>query len=280
MTRLMLLPLLLVAGSSAGAQEGAPAEAPAVLRISLSDAVARAQASSARLAEARSLEDAASAGLRGAEAGRMPQVDLSASYTRNSEIPELTFAFPGSGPQTLFPSIPNNYRAHAGVALPLYTGGRVGAAIESAREGLAAAGKDRERAAADVVLDTTVAYWSLVRARAEARVLADAVSSFEAHLKDATNREALGMAARNEVLAVQVERDEAELSRLGADGDAEVAEANLARILDLAPGTPIEPTEPLASQGVEGDLETLVERAAADRPEVAALRSRAAALEA
>ncbi len=53
------------------------------------------------------------------------------------------------------------------------------------------------------------------------------------------------MAARNEVLAVEVERDRVELDRLRAEADADVAEANLRRLLDLPPATRVEPAEPL-----------------------------------
>ena len=57
--------------------------------------------------------------------------------------------------------------------------------------------------------------WSR-RGRAE-RVLQEAIRAYDAHLADARNRERFGMAARNEVLAVQVERDRVELDRLRAE---------------------------------------------------------------
>jgi hypothetical protein len=53
------------------------------------------------------------------------------------------------------------------------------------------------------------------------------------------------MAARNEVLAVEVERDRAELESLRAGAAAEAAEANLQRLLALPPATRVEPAEAL-----------------------------------
>jgi outer membrane protein TolC len=47
-------------------------------------------------------------------------------------------------------------------------------------------------------------------------VLEESLAAYEAHLADARNRQAVGLAARNEVLAVQVEKDRAELARLRA----------------------------------------------------------------
>jgi outer membrane protein TolC len=107
-------------------------------------------------------------------------------------------------------------------------------------------------------------------------VLAESLAAYEAHLADARNRLEAGLAARNEVLAVQVERDRAELARLQAANAAQVAEADLRRLVGVPATTRIEPEEPLASAAgpAAGDLEALVEDALARRPERAALRQR------
>ncbi len=259
-----------------------PAEAGAeTVRLSLAETVERARASSPRLAQLAALQTAADAGLLGARAGRLPVLDLAASYTRNSNVPELTIALPGTEPRTIFPNIPDNYRTRAGLTLPVYTGGRVQGEIRAADHNRDAAGRDLEAGVKDLVLEASSAYWQLVTARESARVLAEAVAAFEAHLKQTKDRQQLGMAARNEVLLVQVERDRAELSRLAADGAAQVANANLVRLLDLPPGSEVEPIEPLASPaGPRPDLEALVKEALDGRPEAAALRSRAAAAQA
>ena len=259
-----------------------PAEAGAeTVRLSLAETVERARASSPRLAQLAALQTAADAGLLGARAGRLPVLDLAASYTRNANVPELTIALPGTEPRTIFPNIPDNYRTRAGLTLPVYTGGRVQGEIRAADHNRDAAGRDLEAGVKDLVLEASSAYWQLVTARESARVLAEAVAAFEAHLKQTKDRQQLGMAARNEVLLVQVERDRAELSRLAADGAAQVANANLVRLVDLPPGSEVEPIELLASPArPRPDLEALVKEALDGRPEAAALRSRAAAAQA
>ena len=113
------------------------------------------------------------------------------------------------------------------------------------------------------------------------RVLRRGLTAFEAHLEDARNRERFGLAARNEVLAVEVERDRAELGRLRAENAAELAEANLMHLLQLPSNAVIEPTEPLESAPPDRvDVEVLVEQALAARPERAGLLSRVRAAEA
>jgi len=249
--------------------------------LSLGDAIERARQASGRLAQLRSLETAAQAGERAARAGRLPQVDVGVSYTRSSDVPELTILVPGAGPRTVFPNIPDSYRARAGLSLPLYTGGRVGAAIAAAESQRTAAGNDLLSGEADLVLEVSAAYWSLVTSRESARVLTEAVASFEAHLGDARNRQDQGMAARNEVLAVQVERDRAELSRLQSASAAEVAHANLLRLLDLPRTARIDPVEPLAAPFTPApELDALATAALERRAELASLRARARASEA
>ncbi len=270
--RRLILAITMLVPAVAGAE---------TVRLTLAETVERARASSPRLGQLAALQTAADAGLLGARAGRLPVLDLAASYTRNSNVPELTIALPSTEPRTIFPNIPDNYRTRAGLTLPVYTGGRVQGEIRAADHNRDAAGRDLEAGVKDLVLEASSAYWQLVTARESARVLAEAVAAFEAHLKQTKDRQQLGMAARNEVLLVQVERDRAELSRLAADGAAEVANANLVRLVDLPPGSEVEPIEPLASPArPRPDLEALVKEALDGRPEAAALRSRAAAAQA
>src|SRR5262249_39825037 len=141
-----------------------------------------------------------------------------------------------------------------------------------------AARMDLENGDLDLVLETSIAYWDLRTAREEERVLREGLAAYDAHLRDAANRQRTGLAAANEVLAVQGERDQAELSRLRAENAAAIAEANLVRLLGIPPGSSIDPTEPLKAPSVAGGtLEGLVFQALEGRPDRAAVASRIAA---
>jgi outer membrane protein TolC len=281
------LAILLLPGAPLAAQEPPTPAETGVVRLSVDEAVARAIAASPRLARLSALETAAEAQARGARGERWPQVDVGGGYTRRSEVPELAIFAPTSNPAqplervVVFPNIQDNWRLRASVSLPLYTGGRTSGRIESAEQGRVAAGEDLRAAHADLVLETKSAYWSLVTARETQRVLRDAVRAFEAHLEDARNRERFGMAARNEVLAVEVERDRAELDRLRAETAADLTEANLRRLLDLPPATRVEARDPLeAAPAPAPEIEALVGEAQAGRAERRALLARLAAAEA
>lgn len=254
------------------------ADEPAVVHLSLSDALARARTTSGRLAELRAREEGGEAVWRAARSARLPQIDLQAAYTRNSGVPELVL--PGTPPRVLFPNIPDTYRLHAGLTLPLYTGGRIGNTVAAAREQATAARSFARAGEADVVLETTAAYWSLVTARANAVVWDEAIASFDSHLADARNRRDLGLAARNEVLAVEARRAEAELARIEARNAEETAEAELRRLTGVPPRARLEVEAAVAADDVLPEGEALIAAALESRPEVKAQQARVSAAEA
>ncbi|HLG20325.1 MAG TPA: TolC family protein [Bdellovibrionota bacterium] len=244
------------------------------IRLSLQQAIERARLVAPRLKQLSSLAKAAEASTRAASAGHWPSLNASAGYTRNSGVPELVSTPPGGPPTTIFPNIPDNYRTRVEMNVPLFTGGKVSSTVDSARALESGARKDLTSGESDLTFETTRAYWDLVTAAENQRVLKEALQSYEAHLVDAKNRKRVGMAATNEVLQVQVERDQSELTLIRAQNARQVSEANLRRILDY-PSASIEPADPLettlASPAAEEDL---VARAFRNRPDRAALVSR------
>jgi len=200
MTRRRVVPLAgLLATAFALPAPAQDAGAPETVRLTLAAAVEQARTHSPRLDQLRALQASAEADLRGAQAGRLPQVELSGGYTRNSNVPELVLALPGRPPQTVFPNIANTYRTRLAVSVPLYTGGAVSGSIDAARGALTAAGTDVSAGLNDLVLETITAYWALVSARESARVLAESIASYDADLKQVEDRFSVGMAARKRV---------------------------------------------------------------------------------
>jgi outer membrane protein TolC len=189
-----------------------------------------------------------------------------------SDVPELSL--PGNPPTVIFPNLPDNWRLRVGASLPLYTGGRLERLADAARSDVAAAGHDSEAARNDLAWETALAYWGLVTATESERVLREALAAYDAHLADARNRLNFGLAARNEVLAVEVDRNRADFLRIEAANLAAGAEANLARLLGLAPGTRVEAVERLEAQAIVPELEPLVTEALAARADRAALAAR------
>lgn len=276
MKNLLLVPLfLLLLSFPAVAGEG-------TLRLSLAEACQRALAAAPRLRQLDALEEAAAAGLAGAEAARRPEVNLLAGYARVSKTAEFQLSLPaGVQVPPLFPSLENAWRSRIEASVPVLTGNRLPSLVEAAALARQAAREDRQAGTRDLVLETTTAFWNLVTARRTAAVLREALAAYEAHLADALKRREFGLAAPNEVLAVEVERDRAELTRIQAEAAAEVLESDLARLLGLEGQERLELVEPLeTTPRADWELEQLYDLALRQRPELRALEARAEGAEA
>ena len=278
-----------VAERPAAPGDGAPGSHPAAegtYRLSVSEALDLARRESPRLGQLDAYASAARETAREAHAGRAPSIDLSAGYTRLSNVPAYSIApGPFAAPIVISPNLPDNWHSRLSVGVPLYTGGRLSGAVEAAERQARAASLDRLTGAMDLDLEAVSSYWSLVATRELERVLREGLASYEEHLKDAVNMEKLGLAPRNVVLDVMVQRDRAELNRLRATGASTVAEASLVRLLGLPAGAIVDPSEPLAAPTAPGgdpaaeDLESLIEEAGRARPERRALLERIGAAE-
>jgi outer membrane protein TolC len=263
-------------GQEASPPDPASIGRPRDVRLSLDEAIQLAEQSAPRLGEIRAYVDRAVAGLQSAEAGRMPTLDATASYTRWNNVPEWTILQDGV-PTVIYPNLPNNVLLELDGSLPLYTGGRVDAGVAIAERDIAASNHDLEAARANLELQVTTIYWDLTLAIEQERVLGESIQSFDAFLVDARNREELGLAARNEVLAVQTERDRARLRRLLAASNVEVLQDRLAALLDLPVGSRVQPTDELDLRPVPEELDALVAAAFERRPERKAALERIAA---
>jgi outer membrane protein len=272
-THAIVLALLFAATAHAGE--------PARIPLTLAEAIERAHASSQRLAQLHALETAAEENVRLATAAKMPHVGLAAGYSHTSNVPEFSLALPGLGLRTLFPNITENYRGALSASVPLYTGGRIQESIRAAEQQRSASALDSSAASNDLTLETTIAFWSLVTAHDSVWVLEHSLATFDAHLRDARNRKDLGLAAANEVLAVEVEYDRNEVSLLRARNAEELANANMLRLIGAPAGAVVEPAEQLTEIAlpVQGN-EKLVAVAFEQRPERAALLARIKASEA
>ncbi len=249
--------------------------------FTLDAAVERALEVSARVDALEARLRSAVAGASEARSQRQPIVGARASYARLSHVPELIVVPPVGAATTIFPDMPNRYEASLDLDLPLLTGGRAAARVAAAEGTAEAARADVEALRGDVVLEVRRAYWELVGAEETERVLREALVSYEAHLRETRARRDVGLAAENDVLAVQVDRDRAELGRIEAGGTAAVARARLARLLDLPAGQSVDAIEPLVEPaGASGATGDLVAEAWSRRAERAALASRVGAAEA
>jgi len=159
-----------------------PAESPVPARLSLDEALARAAATSHRLAELRARESAAAAVLDQRKTADLPTIALQAGYQRTNHVDEFKVLQPDRSFQTLYPDVPDNWRTRVDLQWPIYTGGRDNALERAADAERQASGRDVNSTRSDLRLEATRAFWALVTATEAERVVRESVTRIEAQL--------------------------------------------------------------------------------------------------
>ncbi|HEX7118202.1 MAG TPA: TolC family protein [Longimicrobiales bacterium] len=295
-------------GSAGTAWAQSPVEeAPApgeVLELSLEAAVARAIAESQEVRLARSQVERAEAQVRSARSAALPQITGNLSYTRTFESPfesggsvELpdslrfdpdptapleervryledhapTAGLAGLG--ALFGDLPfgreNAYVASITGTQLLYSGGRVGAALDIAEDFEAAARLGVVEEVAEIEQQVRTAYYRALLAREMEEIAQAALDQAEAFLEQERLRERAGQASDLDVMRAEVSAENLRPQLVQARNSADLALFELKRLLNVPLDQPVELTTSL--EAPEGEL--LSAPGAAERE---ALRQRAA----
>lgn len=268
--------VLLIAVSAAGPSLHAQAPtAPGAVRLTLADALERAQQASHRLAEVRARADGAQATVRVRQTADLPILGVTGGYTRTNHIDEFGVPQPDGSFRVIYPDIPDTVRTRVFARWPIYSGGRTGALERAAEAEARAASADLDAARADLRLEVVRAYWGLATAQETVRVLEEALASADAHLAEVRSRFDAGLVPPNEVLSSEAERSREEVQLIEARNLRESVAVDLRRLVDLPPGTAIELVDSLeAPSPPAGAAEAAVEAALSRRPERQAQRAR------
>jgi len=234
LSTVMAVTLWLVVPTGAAGQTAVP--------LSLEDAIRRGVAHDPRLAEARSNQVAASTDVTSKAALSHPTVTTSAGYLRTNHVPPYGVLEPNGTFNVIFPDIPNKYSTQAEVDVPLYTSHRVESLVDAARDNERASAADLSASEQDVRLDIARAYWGLVTARENVRVLQQALDREDAYVGDVKSRVDAGVLPPNDLLSAQAQRAREAVSLIQATNDAAVAQIALGLLIGVGPDSVIEPT--------------------------------------
>jgi outer membrane protein TolC len=243
------------------------------LTLSLNDALATALANNLSYRAALADEKAAAARVVQASAGHLPS--LSAGYSHEHTQSAGGFVFPSpTGGTTIFPISATKYDAYdETVQWAIYTGGAVEAAVGQAAAGFSSAESNVAASRANVITDTTNAYFQLIEARKSALIADAAVAVAQDDLKLAQELYHAGTAARADVLRQQVTLANAQVRDVQAENDAALANAGLANLLNVNLASTIAPTESLEVATPPFGLNELLTDSRLRRPELAAAQS-------
>ncbi len=265
--------LSLTVAATLAALAQAVAQTPtAPLRLSFSDAVARAGGAAPTVTLAGFQTDQARARVRQTRASLLPDFSVTAGWVSQTLNPQaFGFKFPGFQlPQTLGPFDLYDGRLHLTQALFDYAGR---ARVRAARTQLAGAEADSAQAIEAAAQSSGLAYLRAVRTDAvvAARTADSALAAELVRLAQAQKDAEVG--TQIDVTRAQTQLVAAEGALLIARNEQRRTRIDLARSLGLSSDTPLELTDTLAAALVQADLpggrDSLVAVALSQRPDLA-----------
>lgn len=296
-----LLVLLFVLPISARAQNARSD----TVRLTLQEALARATQQGEEIRLARAQIDLAEAQIRNARATALPQLNASFGFTRTFasqfdtgdtfELPDsLKFepdslkslservsylerrtpdaAFGALG--SLFGNLPfgreNTYSASLSGSQLLFSGGRVGAALDAAQNLRDAATLMAREQLAEIELSVQNAYYRALLASELASISQAAVTQAEQFLAQERLRERAGTASELDVLRAEVALANLRPQQIAATNAAELAQLDLRRLVNVPADQPLKLTTDLPDPSKDRLNETLSQEWIDERPSVQA----------
>jgi len=269
--------VFIVIGPANGA-ENETAGRDRTLELSVSKAVQLGLQSNEQLKQAEEGVERAKAGITEAKAAAYPKLNLNGQYGRNIKKPVL-FLPPefgqAFGMTSSFVEIgeDNDFSGQAVLEMPLWTVGRLGAAINIARSYLKAY-NDREAAARNyAVYLVKEAYYSALLAKQNLDIAEQALKSTQESARISRAGYEEGTVSRFDLLRAEVELSNREAPLVKARNDLNKSYILLRRRCGLEPGTPLELTDRLEPVDMPEEPEALLSRMHELNPEIGALQS-------
>ena len=169
--------------------------------------------------------------------------------------------------------INNEQRTDTGSAdlsakLPIYTGGKNEAAVESGEIGLKSAVLSTDRERENVRLNVIKAYYDVLEAKRTVAVDQESVNNYEAHLNNVEQLYSAGSKARIDVLRSSVELSDARQTLIKAQNTYEVNQATLRNILNIDRNEPLTLTDDFAYVPFHSDMNSCITYAYAHRKDL------------
>lgn len=215
----------------------------------------------------------ASAQVTAANSQLLPQIGLSASYMRLSNIPPFAVSLPFSpNPIQISPVILDNYSIKLSLQQPLFTGLRLWSLRSAAESNYEATNSDYQKDLNETAFKIQNAFWNYYKTQQYDKVLEENFNQIKQHLDDTKNFMENGLATRNDLLKLEVQYSSIKLQKIEADNQLDIAKMffNQTIGLPLESQTEIE-TKNLSTEIVNYKIEDLLNEAKSKRNELKSL---------
>lgn len=224
----------------------------------------------------------AEAGLRQAEAGKLPRLNLSLTATHTNDplaafglkLGQERVSAADFAPARLNdPKAINNLNTRAELVWPVYTGGQVESAVVQARALIRAAQSGDTAARQQLILQVLAAYQGVHTARAYVRVAEQALAAAEEAVRVTQRLHQQGMAVKSDVLSARVHLEDARVRLAEAKNGVAAALDRLKLLLGKSLDDALEVGPPLMPRLLPGSEQDLRRQALEGQAQIAALRA-------
>ena len=248
--------------------------ARAQTRLTLEDAIRRAQVETSDARALGAAVDEADARIRRAQSGFWPRVDLIETVQRGNNpvfvfssllaqgrFAAANFAIPALND----PNPVTNTRTGVALEQPIFDGGLTRLGVEAAKFERAAATAGRDAATQELGFRAAQAFVQVLQLEAAVRATDAAVAAAESDRERARSRREVGLVTDADVLAVDVHLADMRQRRIAASGDLVVARMRLAEAVGLPLTTATVPVRP-APRPAPTEADAVVVEALAQHP--------------
>jgi outer membrane protein len=206
----------------------------------------------------------------------LPQLKLSAGYTRLSDVPDFTVSVPGFLQSFKIQDVVlNNYQVKLSLQQSLFTGFRLSSLKSVAEYNYTASELDYDKNINEYAFKIQSAFWNFYKAKLIKLLLEETLKQIEKHLQDTKNYLENQLVTKNDVLKLEVQYSNTELALIEAENNLDLAKINFNRVLgiDLDSQTDIK-TEDINLTKSDYDLDDITIEAIHNRKELQSMEYR------
>jgi outer membrane protein TolC len=198
----------------------------------------------------------------------LPNVGLSAEYTRLDEVTSFDIDTPGGGTSKVQFGDVDNYSVGLTVNQPIFAGGSIPARINAAKLFSLLTDESVREAIQELVYTAQYAYHDVLLSQHLVEISADAVRSAKAHLDSVKQRQRGGVASDFDVLRAEVELSNFQAELIQNKNAIDIAQANLIKVMGVSQDSDFVLSDELEYVPLNVTMEQAVEAAYRNRPDL------------
>ena len=206
----------------------------------------------------------------------LPQLKLSAGYTRLSDVPDFSVTVPGFNKSfNIQEVVLNNYQVKLSLQQPLFTGFRLSSLKSAAKYNYTASELEYDKDINEYALKIQSAFWNFYKAKQIKSLLEETLKQIDKHLQDTKNYLENQLVTKNDVLKLEVQHSNTQLALIEAENNLDLARINFNRVLgiDLDSQTDIK-TDEINLIKSDYDLDNITKEAIQNRKELQSMEYR------